>query len=87
MANIAQIKSSIDVALDAIENENFGILHQIERLQDAISALDNAINAEANIPERLETIRIELNDILGEIQTADEICMQIPKSWIILNNG
>lgn len=72
MANIAQIKSSIDVALDAIENENFGILHQIERLQDAISALDNAINAEANIPERLETIRIELNDILGEIQTADE---------------
>lgn len=72
MANIAQIKSSIDVALDAIENENFGILHQIECLQDAISALDNAINAEANIPERLETIRIELNDILGEIQTADE---------------
>lgn len=72
MANITEIKSSIDVALDAISNDNFGMLHQIERCQDAISSLDNAIEAEANIPDRLESIRIELNDILGEIQSADE---------------
>lgn len=72
MANITEIKTSIDVALDAIGNENFGMLHQIERCQDAISSLDNAIDSEANIPERLETIRIELNDILSEIQAADE---------------
>lgn len=72
MANITEIKSSIDVALDAISNDNFGMLHQIERCQDAISSLDNAIEAEANIPDRLEAIRIELNDILGEIQSADE---------------
>lgn len=72
MANITEIKSSIDVALDAIGNDNFGMLHQIERCQDAISSLDNAIEAEANIPDRLESIRIELNDILGEIQSADE---------------
>ena len=72
MANITEIKSSIDTALDAIANENFGMLHQIDRLQTAINSLDNAIDNDIAIPDRLEVIRIELNDILGEIQSVGE---------------
>lgn len=72
MANITEIKSNIDLALNALGNEEFGILHQIDKLQGAVSELAPVIDEESKLNDRLDMVRVELADIFSELQTVDE---------------
>lgn len=72
MANITEIKSNIDLALNALGNDEFGILHQIDKLQDAVSELAPVIDEESKLNDRLDMVRVELADIFSELQTVDE---------------
>lgn len=72
MANITEIKSNIDLALNALGNDEFGILHQIDKLQGAVSELAPVIDEESKLNDRLDMVRVELADIFSELQTVDE---------------
>lgn len=72
MANITEIKSNIDLALNALGNDEFGILHQIDKLQGAVSELAPVIDGESKLNDRLDMVRVELADIFSELQTVDE---------------
>lgn len=72
MANITEIKSNIDLALNALGNDEFGILHQIDKLQGAVSVLAPVIDEESKLNDRLDMVRVELADIFSELQTVDE---------------
>lgn len=72
MANITEIKSNIDLALNALGNDEFGILHQIDKLQGAVSELAPVIDEESRLNDRLDMVRVELADIFSELQTVDE---------------
>lgn len=72
MANITEIKSNIDLALNALGNDEFGILHQIDKLQGAVSELVPVIDEESKLNDRLDMVRVELADIFSELQTVDE---------------
>lgn len=72
MANITEIKSDIDLALNALGNDEFGILHQIDKLQGAVSELAPVIDEESKLNDRLDMVRVELADIFSELQTVDE---------------
>lgn len=72
MANITEIKTNIDLALNALGNDEFGILHQIDKLQGAVSELAPVIDEESKLNDRLDMVRVELADIFSELQTVDE---------------
>lgn len=72
MANITEIKSNIDLALNALGNDEYGILHQIDKLQGAVSELAPVIDEESKLNDRLDMVRVELADIFSELQTVDE---------------
>lgn len=72
MANITEIKSNINLALNALGNDEFGILHQIDKLQGAVSELAPVIDEESKLNDRLDMVRVELADIFSELQTVDE---------------
>lgn len=72
MANITEIKTNIDLALNALGNDEFGILYQIDKLQGAVSELAPVIDEESKLNDRLDMVRVELADIFSELQTVDE---------------
>lgn len=71
LANMSNIKENLYTALNALQNGEFNILDLIGDTNDSIEALRPIIEEADNLSERLETARIELQDIAETLSVYD----------------
>ncbi len=71
-ANLAELKGKMNKALNALGNGDHNILSQLDTLGSAIDDMASVIDENDNIPQRIESARIELNDILSTLQHIDD---------------
>ncbi len=72
MSNIAVIKDALNRAAGALSQDSENAVSLVETAIDACEDLGDVLNATDDIPERLESAKIELNDIASTLSGLDE---------------
>lgn len=72
MVNLADIKGAIARASDLLDGENHGALLMIDEAQTACSKIEEMMSPGDDICGRLESVRIELADIVSTLKGMDE---------------
>lgn len=72
MSNIAVIKDALNRAAGALSQDSENAVSLVETAIDACDDLGDVLNATDDIPERLESAKIELNDIASTLSGLDE---------------
>ena len=71
LANAGQIKEGLEQALELLEGESRGLSASLKEAGRQLDHLVKYLPAAAQLSERLESARIELDDIGGEIEALD----------------
>jgi len=72
MSNLAVIKNALGRAAGALSNDGDNALSLVQSAMDACEELDGVINPGDKISERLESVKIELNDIASTLTDLNE---------------
>ncbi len=80
LTNMAAIKNSLSRACSALEADNSGALFMVDSAAEACEGLEDVLDGSDNIPERLESVRIELADIASTLSGIDEGLSADPSS-------
>lgn len=72
LTNLASIKEALAKASGAIDGDDGGALRLVERAIEACGDLGDLLDGSDAVPERLETIKIELADIASTFSALDE---------------
>lgn len=72
MTNMTVIKNALSKACGALEADGAGAVSMVEAASDACAELEDVLDADDNIAERLESVRIELADIASTLSGIDE---------------
>lgn len=70
--NLSAIKGALSRASGALDDDERGALRMVETAAEACGDIEDVFDSADNIPERLETVRIELSDIAATILSIDE---------------
>lgn len=70
--NLSAIKGALSRASGALDDDETGALRMVETAAEACGDIEDVFDSADNIPERLETVRIELSDIAATILSIDE---------------
>lgn len=70
--NLSAIKGALSRASGALDDDERGALRMVETAAEACGDIEDVFDSADNIPERLETVRIELSDIAATILSVDE---------------
>lgn len=70
--NLSAIKGALSRASGALDDDETGALRMVETAAEACGDIEDVFDSADNIPERLETVRIELSDIAATILSVDE---------------
>lgn len=70
--NLSAIKGALSRASGALDDDETGALRMVETATEACGDIEDVFDSADNIPERLETVRIELSDIAATILSIDE---------------
>jgi DNA repair protein RecN (Recombination protein N) len=70
--NIEDIKLNLSEALDVSINEETGIQSLLNTLENRISKISSFSKEYQEVSERITSVKIEMDDIIGEIETANE---------------
>lgn len=70
--NLSSIKGALSRASGALDDDETGALRMVETAAEACGDIEDVFDSADNIPERLETVRIELSDIAATILSIDE---------------
>ncbi len=71
LANISEVKEHIASALDAISDGENNALHQLDVCASHVEELANVLGEAEQLPQRIETLRIELQDIAETLESFD----------------
>lgn len=63
-----EIKSSISTAVNALDSEETGIVQSLGEMGRILQRMENFLPKEADVPNRIETARIDLDDIRRTLQ-------------------
>lgn len=63
-----EIKSSISTAVNALDGEETGLVQSLGEMGRTLERVENYLPLEADIPNRIETARIDLDDIRRTLQ-------------------
>lgn len=63
-----EIKSSISTAVNALDGEETGLVQSLGEMGRTLERVENYLPQEADIPNRIETARIDLDDIRRTLQ-------------------
>ncbi|MCH5345904.1 MAG: DNA repair protein RecN [Muribaculaceae bacterium] len=72
LANLTDLKTSLLSALDLLSDGRVNAIEQINDAIGSVNAISPILPAKATIPERLESLSIELSDIVDTLQSANE---------------
>ncbi len=72
MSNLTEIKGSLSRACGALDGDSSGALAMVDMAASACDNLEELLQPGDNIGERLESVRIELADILSTLKNLDE---------------
>lgn len=72
LSNLTDLKSSLLQALDYLAEGHNNALEQVSSAIDAVSTLDAILPSKESIPSRLESLSIELSDIVETLQRTNE---------------
>ncbi|MDD7913101.1 DNA repair protein RecN [Polaribacter ponticola] len=70
--NIEDIKLNLSEALDISVNEQSGIQNLLQTLENRLSKIAPFSKEYQEISERITSVKIEVDDIIGELETANE---------------
>ena len=70
--NIEDIKLNLSEALDISVNEQSGIQNLLQTLENRLSKIAPFSKESQEISERITSVKIEVDDIIGELETANE---------------
>jgi DNA repair protein RecN (Recombination protein N) len=70
--NIEDIKLNLSEALDISANEQSGIQNLLNTLENRLSKIAPFSKEYQEISERITSVKIEIDDIIGELETANE---------------
>ena len=70
--NIEDIKLNLSEALDISANEQSGIQNLLHTLENRLSKIAPFSKEYQEISERITSVKIEIDDIIGELETANE---------------
>ena len=72
LSNLTELKSWLTQALDVLSEGRNSAAEQIASSIEAVNAIESVLPAKASIPGRLESLAIELGDIVSTLQKVDE---------------
>lgn len=67
-----EIKSNLNAALQQLSQSDFSITEALTSVRNQLQAIASYSNTYQNLLQRLESARIELNDIAAEVEQAEE---------------
>ena len=70
--NIEEIKLNLSEALDLSVNEEVGIQNLLNTLENRVSKIASFSKEYQDVSERITSVKIEIDDIVGELETANE---------------
>ena len=70
--NIEDIKLNLSEALDISANEESGIQNLLNTLENRLSKIAPFSKEYQELSERITSVKIEIDDIIGELETANE---------------
>ncbi len=70
--NIEEIKSRLQTIIQTLGNSEFAVTNLLANIRGELQALAQLSNGFSSLLQRLESTRIELNDILKEVESEDE---------------
>jgi DNA repair protein RecN (Recombination protein N) len=70
--NIEDIKLNLSEALEISSNEQIGIQNLLHTLENRLSRIASYSKEYQEISERITSVKIEIDDIVGELETANE---------------
>lgn len=71
LANVTEVKAHISSALDALSDGDSNALHLLDTCARHIEELANVLSEAESLPQRLDTVRIELQDIAETLSAFD----------------
>ncbi len=71
-SNLSQVKEQLSIALQALSTGEPSALEQVSTARYAAEALDSLLDPADDIPSRLESLRVELQDIADTIADAGQ---------------
>lgn len=70
--NLGAIKSALSKAISTLDSDEGGALRMVELASEACEDLDEVLDASDDISGRLESVRIEISDIVSTLSAIDE---------------
>lgn len=70
--NLEVIKQALSRAIDSLDGEEGGALTMVGNAAEACGDIESVFDPADNISERLETVRIEIGDILSTLASVDD---------------
>lgn len=72
LTHAEDIKVSLNTAMDSLSNEQYSLAQQLRQCQNALAEAERHLSSVAGLSERVESVRIEMDDIEAEIAQQQE---------------
>ena len=84
--NVEEIKQNLSVALQITTDENIGIQNLLYSLEQKLTKIDSYSKEYQELSDRISSVKIELDDIIGDLESAFEQVDFNPSEATQLNN-
>lgn len=84
LSHVVRIKTALETVYLALEQEDYGVLQQLGQAENALSDLADLGVPFAEMAARMESVRIELQDLQREVENAQEAAEHDPQrlQWL-----
>uniref|UniRef100_UPI0037098562 hypothetical protein n=1 Tax=Flavobacterium piscinae TaxID=2506424 RepID=UPI0037098562 len=85
LSNVELIKEQLEKSISLADSEQFGLLVNIKEFKNAIQRISSYSKEYAQLFERVESLLIELKDIVNELNSFSESVVNDPEQLILVN--